>query len=66
MNFWKRIAARFAGGEEPTQRPDVGMTYADLERKRDFKERQLSGVFPREARLPRRAPSPDPEPWRER
>jgi len=48
MSLWKRIASRLRGTEPPAREPDVGMTYADLERDKPRKEAQLSGAGPRE------------------
>jgi hypothetical protein len=47
MNLWKKLTSRFREQEEPGVSADSespGMTYADLERDKDIKERQLSGV----------------------
>ena len=50
MNLWKKLTSRFQGqeGQEPRDvsagLDSPGMTYADLERDKDLKERQLSGV----------------------
>ena len=50
MNLWKKIASRFHGqdareGQSASSGLDSpGMTYADLERDKELKERQLSGV----------------------
>jgi hypothetical protein len=47
MNLWKKLSSRFRGHEEDgvSAGPESpGMTYADLERDKELKERQLSGV----------------------
>jgi hypothetical protein len=50
MNLWKKLTSRFQGHEGQESRAasseteSPGMTYADLERDKDLKERQLSGV----------------------
>jgi hypothetical protein len=47
MNLWKKLSSRFRGHEEEEARPgseSPGMTYADLERDKELKERQLSGA----------------------
>jgi hypothetical protein len=47
MNLWKKLSSRFRGNEEEGVRAgpeSPGMTYADLERDKELKERQLSGV----------------------
>jgi hypothetical protein len=47
MNLWKKLTSRFRENEESgvSAGPESpGMTYADLERDKDLKERQLSGV----------------------
>jgi hypothetical protein len=50
MSIWQKLSSRWRGhSEEEVQRPgpeeSPGMTYADLERDKELKERQLSGVF---------------------
>ncbi|HZH16158.1 MAG TPA: hypothetical protein VE057_17545 [Archangium sp.] len=49
MSIWQKLSSRFRGhSEEEAPRPgpeSPGMTYADLERDKDLKERQLSGAF---------------------
>ncbi|QRN97093.1 hypothetical protein JRI60_50455 [Archangium violaceum] len=49
MSLWQKLSSRFRGhSEDEAQRPgpeSPGMTYADLERDKELKERQLSGVF---------------------
>ncbi len=49
MSIWQKLSSRFRShSEEAAPRPgpeSPGMTYADLERDKDLKERQLSGVF---------------------
>ncbi len=48
MNLWKKLASRIRGHaeDEDSAGPESpGMTYADLERDKEIKERQLSGVF---------------------
>jgi hypothetical protein len=48
MHLWKKLSSRFRGHSEEETRPgpeSPGMTYADLERDKELKERQLSGVF---------------------
>ncbi|HYO57996.1 hypothetical protein [Archangium sp.] len=51
MSIWQKLSSRFRGhSEDEAQRPgpgleSPGMTYADLERDKELKERQLSGVF---------------------
>ena len=49
MSLWQKLSSRFRGHhEEEARRPgpeSPGMTYADLERDKELKERQLSGVF---------------------
>jgi hypothetical protein len=50
MNLWKKLTSRFQDNEGQESRDasagsdSPGMTYADLERDKDLKERQLSGV----------------------
>lgn len=48
MSIWQKLSSRFRGhSEEDSPRPGLespGMTYADLERDKELKERQLSGV----------------------
>ena len=48
MSIWQKLSSRFRGhSQEDAQRPGLespGMTYADLERDKELKERQLSGV----------------------
>ncbi len=47
MNLWKKLSSRFRGHEEEgvNAGPESpGMTYADLERDKELKERQLSGA----------------------
>ncbi|WNG32563.1 hypothetical protein F0U61_02275 [Archangium violaceum] len=49
MSLWQKLSSRFRGhSEDNTQRSaepeSPGMTYADLERDKELKERQLSGV----------------------
>ena len=49
MSIWQKLSSRFRGQsaeEAPRPSPESpGMTYADLERDKDLKERQLSGAF---------------------
>ncbi|KFA91596.1 hypothetical protein [Archangium violaceum] len=49
MSIWQKLSSRFRGhSDEVASRPDSespGMTYADFERDKDLKERQLSGAF---------------------
>jgi hypothetical protein len=48
MNLWKKLASRFREQEAPrgsAETESPGMAYADLERDKELKERQLSGVF---------------------
>ena len=51
MNLWKKLTSRFQGNDSQESRDassgteSPGMTYADLERDKDLKERQLSGAF---------------------
>ena len=45
MGLWKKMTSRFREHEERSASPESpGMTYADLERDKDLKERQLSGA----------------------
>jgi hypothetical protein len=53
MSIWQKLSSRFRGhSQEDSPRPGLessglespGMTYADLERDKELKERQLSGV----------------------
>ncbi|MFY0562846.1 hypothetical protein ACN28E_03295 [Archangium lansingense] len=50
MSIWQKLSSRFRGHSDDEAAPrsgseSPGMTYADLERDKDIKERQLSGVF---------------------
>jgi len=51
MSIWQKLSSRFRRypEDEPRHHPgpdeSPGMTYADLERDKELKERQLSGVF---------------------
>jgi hypothetical protein len=48
MSIWQKLSSRFRGHSEEAPRPgpeSPGMTYADLERDKELKERQLSGVY---------------------
>lgn len=53
MSIWQKLSSRFRGhsgedsprsGLESSGLDSPGMTYADLERDKELKERQLSGV----------------------
>lgn len=50
MSLWQKLSSRFRGHSEEDTRHSAtsespGMTYADLERDKELKERQVSGVF---------------------
>ncbi|MFE8604398.1 hypothetical protein [Archangium violaceum] len=49
MSIWQKLSSRFRGhSDEEASRPrpeSTGMSYADFERDKDLKERQLSGAF---------------------
>ncbi len=45
MGLWKKLTSRHREDEGRSASPESpGMTYADLERDKDVKERQLSGA----------------------
>jgi hypothetical protein len=44
MSLWKKIASRVLGHREAEGPGSPGMTYADFERDKERKERQLSGA----------------------
>lgn len=48
MSIWQKLSSRFRGhSDEDAPRSGLespGMTYADLERDKELKERQLSGI----------------------
>lgn len=52
MSIWQKLSSRFRGHSDEAPRSgsssaslsSPGMTYADLERDKELKERQLSGV----------------------
>lgn len=61
MGLWKRIASRFAGGEEPARRPTVGLTRQDLERdEKELKALRPAEDVPELPRLPRREDADEP------